>query len=31
VIAGHLGSNNLQTVFPGFENNPAKFPHLLKA
>ena len=30
VISGHLGSNNLRTVFPGYENNPAKFPGLLK-
>jgi uncharacterized protein (DUF1501 family) len=31
VISGHLGSNNLRNVFPGFENSPAKFPGLLKA
>src|SRR3984957_2219298 len=31
VIGGHLGSSNLHTVFPGFDNSPAKFPHLLKA
>jgi len=31
VISGHLGSSNLRTVFPGFENSPAKFPGLLKA
>ncbi len=31
VIGGHLGSTNLQTVFPGFDNSPAKFPRLLKA
>jgi uncharacterized protein (DUF1501 family) len=31
VISGHLGSNNLRLVFPGFENSPAKFPGLLKA
>jgi uncharacterized protein (DUF1501 family) len=31
VIAGHLGSNNLRAVFPGFENSAAKFPRLLKA
>ena len=31
VISGHLGSNNLHTVFPGFDNSPAKFPRLLKA
>jgi uncharacterized protein (DUF1501 family) len=31
VIGGHLGSNNLHAVFPGFDNSPAKFPRLLKA
>jgi hypothetical protein len=31
VISSHLGSSNLQCVFPGFDNTPAKFPHLLKA
>jgi hypothetical protein len=31
VISGHLGSENLQPVFPGFDNSPAKFPRLLKA
>jgi len=31
VIGGHLGSNNLHSVFPGFDNSPAKFPRLLKA
>jgi uncharacterized protein (DUF1501 family) len=31
VINGHLGSKNLPTVFPGFDNNSANFPHLLKA
>ena len=31
VIGGHLGSKNLRAVFPGFENNPANYPHLLKA
>src|SRR6266700_2503848 len=30
VISGHLGSRNLPTVFPGFDNSPAKFPGLLK-
>jgi uncharacterized protein (DUF1501 family) len=29
VIGGHLGSNNLRAVFPGFDNSPAKFPRLL--
>jgi uncharacterized protein (DUF1501 family) len=31
VITGHLGSDNLHTVFPGYENSPAKFPRFLKA
>ena len=31
VLSTHLGSKNLQTVFPGFDNSPAKFPGLLKA
>jgi len=31
VISGHLGSSNLNAVFPGFDNSPAKFPRLLKA
>ena len=31
VITGHLGSSSLHSVFPGFDNNPAKFPRLLKA
>jgi uncharacterized protein (DUF1501 family) len=31
VISTHLGSDNLHTVFPGFDNSPAKFPRLLKA
>jgi uncharacterized protein (DUF1501 family) len=30
VISGHLGGDNLRTVFPGFDNSPAKFPGLLK-
>src|SRR5271166_1319767 len=30
VIAGHLGTSNLRSVFPGFDNSPAKFPRLLK-
>ncbi len=30
VLTTHLGSKDLQTVFPGFHNNPAKFPRLLK-
>ena len=31
VLSIHLGSKNLQTVFPGFDNNPSNFPGLLKA
>jgi uncharacterized protein (DUF1501 family) len=30
VISGHLGADNLHTVFPGFDNSPAKFPRLMK-
>jgi uncharacterized protein (DUF1501 family) len=30
LISGHVGAGNLHPVFPGFDNNPAKFPHLLK-
>jgi uncharacterized protein (DUF1501 family) len=31
VLDTHLGSRDLHTVFPGFDNSPAKFPRLLKA
>src|SRR6202451_2340922 len=31
VISGHLGTADLGAVFPGFENDPRKFPRLLKA
>jgi uncharacterized protein (DUF1501 family) len=31
VIQGHVGAKNLAQVFPGFENNPQKFPKLLKS
>ena len=31
IIGGHLGTTNLRTVFPGFDNSPTKFPRLLKA
>ncbi len=31
VISGHLGTRDLNTVFPGFDNDPRKFPRLLKA
>ena len=30
VLQGHLGAKNLNTVFPGFDNDPRKFPRLLK-
>ena len=30
VIERHLGNNNLKGVFPGFDNDPRKFPNLLK-
>jgi len=28
-VAHHMGNKNLNTVFPGFENQPAKFLHFL--
>ena len=31
VISGHLGTKDLHSVFPGFDNSAAKFPRLLKA
>src|ERR1700676_5216422 len=31
IISRHLGTKNLGTVFPGFENDARKFPNLLKA
>ncbi len=31
VIQGHVGAKDLSTVFPGFDNDPRKFPRLLKA
>lgn len=30
IIQGHLGAADLKTVFPGFDNDPRKFPRLLK-
>jgi uncharacterized protein (DUF1501 family) len=30
VISGHLGNRQLNKVFPGFDNDPRKFPNLLK-
>jgi uncharacterized protein (DUF1501 family) len=30
VLAKHLGVGNLKSVFPGFDNNPRKFPELMK-
>jgi uncharacterized protein (DUF1501 family) len=30
VIQGHVGAKDLSAVFPGFENDPKKFPKLLK-
>jgi len=30
VIQGHLGAKDLKPVFPGFDNDPRKFPGLLK-
>jgi len=31
VIERHLGSKDLKTVFPGFDNDPRKFPGVLRA
>src|SRR5579862_7650956 len=31
IISKHLGTMDLNAVFPGFENDPRKFPNLLKA
>jgi len=31
VISEHLGTHDLGAVFPGFENDPRKFPRLIKA
>ncbi len=31
VISSHLGTHDLGSVFPGFENDPRKFPKLIKA
>jgi uncharacterized protein (DUF1501 family) len=31
VLSIHLGSKNLQTIFPGFDNNSSNFPGLLKS
>ncbi len=30
VLTGHLGTKDLNAVFPGFDNDPRKFPRLLK-
>ncbi len=30
VLTGHLGTKNLNAVFPGFDNDSRKFPRLLK-
>src|SRR5579862_539050 len=30
IVSRHLGAKNLDAVFPGFENDPRKFPNLLK-
>jgi len=30
IISGHLGNRQLNTVFPGFDNDPRKFPNLLR-
>jgi uncharacterized protein (DUF1501 family) len=30
IVSRHLGAENLAAVFPGFDNNPGKFPGLLR-
>ena len=30
IISRHLGTKDLNAVFPGFDNDPRKFPNLLK-
>jgi hypothetical protein len=30
VLSKHIGVSDLNTVFPGFDNNPRKFPGLIK-
>jgi hypothetical protein len=30
-MSRHLGAKDLNTVFPGFDNDARKFPNLLKA
>ena len=30
IISRHLGTNELEAVFPGFNNDPRKFPNLLR-
>jgi uncharacterized protein (DUF1501 family) len=30
IIQGHLGAKDLKAVFPGFDNDPRKFPQLMK-
>src|SRR5277367_5513193 len=31
IISKHLGTADLKSVFPGFENDPRKFPNLIRA
>jgi uncharacterized protein (DUF1501 family) len=30
LITGHLGNKDLKAVFPGFDNDPRKFPGLMR-
>jgi uncharacterized protein (DUF1501 family) len=30
VVSGHLGADNLESVFPGFRVEPARFPGVLR-
>jgi uncharacterized protein (DUF1501 family) len=31
LLAKHIGANDLKSVFPGFDNNPRKFPGLIRS
>jgi uncharacterized protein (DUF1501 family) len=31
IISQHLGTADLKAVFPGFENDPRRFPNLIRA
>jgi uncharacterized protein (DUF1501 family) len=31
ILTKHIGAKDLSTVFPGFDNNPRKFPGLVRS